>query len=233
MPWKPYLRIPRRIESSWGIAYREARSGSVMWKEVSNTATIGTDRPTAARAARIPAMLGGLWSGAISSRERSASVTVSSIRVVPGNILPPWTTRCPIASIRFPPSGNRLAAAESTHARTRRIASSWVATRSLRRTGGSPFGRNESKESPPIRSTIPRARRRSRVTPPASVSISASRNLTEELPQLNTRTFTFPPFVHYFQRGPVGEGESFSLGDAAGENYFAGADVPVLPGLLS
>src|SRR3990172_4861214 len=193
MPWNPYRRMPCRSESSKGIAYREARSGSVTWKEVSNTATIGTGRPTAARAARIPAMLGGLWSGAISSRESIAFVTVSSIRVVPGKYLPPWTTRCPIASMWFLPPGNRVEEIESTHARTRWIASEWVATRSRSRAKGLPSGRKERSESPPIRSTTPRARRCSRHPPVGSTSTSATRNLTEELPQLNTRMFTLPP----------------------------------------
>src|SRR3990170_1239623 len=209
MPWKPYRRMPCRSESSKGIAYREARSGSVTWKEVSNTATIGTGRPTAARAARIPAMLGGLWSGAISSRESIASVTVSSIRVVPGKFLPPWTTRCPIASIRFPPSGNRMGAAESTHASTRRTAPA------------------DPLDVPPGQAPF------TRYSPGLRLHFR-DQELEGGTSAVEYQDVHVSPFLHYFRRRPVGEGESFAMFlRAAGENYFAGTDIRRFPGLLS
>ena len=58
-----------------------AFSGMVWWKEVSNTATIGTLSPKTERHARIAAACGGLCSGPSSLRSSMVFTTCSLISV--------------------------------------------------------------------------------------------------------------------------------------------------------
>ena len=70
----------------------------VLWKAVSNTATMGM-LPNTLRAASMPRMPAGLCRGASGLSSRRVSMTSSVIRQLLLNFSPPCTTRWPMASI--------------------------------------------------------------------------------------------------------------------------------------
>src|SRR5665647_2383676 len=174
VPWKPYLRIEYVFARRASIAYVYASAGRVEKNAVSKIATCGTSG-SAAIAASMPAIPGGLSSGASGDNSTSFAITSSSIRTAWRNASPPWTARCPTATTSAsggPYIPNALTTSSS--------ACRWLATiRSMRCVSPSVvWSRLESGS--PIFCTRPVASR-------DSSSTSMSWYLIELEPQIRTR----------------------------------------------
>jgi hypothetical protein len=156
---------------------------------VSNTATCGTPAPSTARAAAMPRRLAGLWSGArsiVSSMPRSTS---SSIRTERVNRSPPWTTRCPTASMSARPPSPTPLSSETSQATTYSTAARWSRSAAVVFCAAALPARSVSTASPPNRSMVPRASFSSVLCVRRSWSVRTSWNLTDEEPTFSTRTF--------------------------------------------
>src|SRR5262245_14558631 len=154
----------------------------VRWKAVSNTATIGMALLKAARAARTPASPGPQCSGDTPSRISSEATSASSMSVGRLKRSPPWSRRWPTASMSRPVSRHQ--------SMIRCAAASWVDGQTARGSTARPGGSIRRSASPPIGPTAPRARLWWPSMSRLSGSTAVTWNLTLEVPQLRTRTFT-------------------------------------------
>jgi len=144
------------------MPYRNATSGMVEWKAVSNTPTWGMSSPSSSWTARMPLRLAGLCSGARSMHSSMPAITPGSMRTESLNFSPPWTSRWPTPWMSANERTESIFDSEDTiQRRIRSIAARWSRNGASVLRAGWPSASKVMIAWLPMRSISPRARQRS------------------------------------------------------------------------